>query len=32
MSQLTRLIRNERHAFARINEGREAIGLTRLKS
>jgi hypothetical protein len=32
MSQLTRLIRNERHAFARINVGREAIGLTRLKS
>jgi hypothetical protein len=32
MSQLTRLIRNERHAFARINEGREAIGLSRLKS
>jgi hypothetical protein len=32
MSQLTRLVRNERHAFARINEGREAIGLTRLRS
>jgi hypothetical protein len=32
MSQLTRLIRHERHAFARINEGREAIGLTKLKS
>lgn len=32
MSQLTRLIRNERHAFALINTGREAIGLTRLRS
>jgi hypothetical protein len=32
MSQLTRLIRQERHAFARINEGREAIGLSKLKS
>jgi len=32
MSQLTRLIRHERHAFARINEGREAIGLSRLRS
>lgn len=32
MSQLTRLIRHERHAFALINGGREAIGLTRLRS
>ena len=32
MSQLTRLIRHERHAFAKINEGREAIGLSKLKS
>lgn len=32
MSQLTRLIRHERHAFARVNEGREACGLARLRS
>lgn len=32
MSQLTRLIRHERHAFALVNSGREAIGLTRLRS
>ncbi len=32
MSQLTRLVRHERHAFARINECREAIGLSHLKS
>jgi hypothetical protein len=32
MSQLTRLVRHERHAFARINEAREAIGLPKLRS
>jgi hypothetical protein len=32
MSQLTRLIRHERHAFALVNEGREAIGLPKLRS
>jgi hypothetical protein len=32
MSQLTRLIRHERHAFAKVNEGREAVGLSKLKS
>ena len=32
MSQLSRLIRHERHAFAKVNEGREACGLTRLRS
>jgi hypothetical protein len=32
MSQLTRLIRHERHAFALINDGREACGLARLRS
>lgn len=32
MSQLTRLIRHERHAFALVNEGRERIGLARLRS
>lgn len=32
MSQLTRLLRHERHAFARINEGREACGLSKLRS
>ncbi|MFZ9914415.1 MAG: peptide chain release factor family protein [Phycisphaerales bacterium] len=32
MSQLTRLVRNDRRAFARINEGREAIGLPKLRS
>ncbi len=31
MSQLARLIRHEKHAFAYVNEGREAIGLPRLK-
>jgi hypothetical protein len=32
MSQLSRLIRHERHAFARINAGREAVGLRPLRS
>ena len=32
MSQLTRLVRHERHAFARINEARESFGLARLRS
>jgi hypothetical protein len=32
MSQLTRLIRHERHAFALVNAGRTKIGLTTLKS
>jgi hypothetical protein len=32
MSQLTRLVRSERHAFARINECREEIGLPHLRS
>lgn len=32
MSQLTRLIRHEKHAFALINQGREKIGLSRLRS
>ena len=32
MSQLSRLIRHERHAFAKVNEGREACGRTRLRS
>jgi hypothetical protein len=32
MSQLTRLIRHQRHAFALVNDGREAIGLTKLRS
>lgn len=32
MSQLSRLIRHEKHAFARLNEGREACGLPRLRS
>lgn len=31
MSQLARLVRHERHAFAMVNEGREATGLPRLK-
>lgn len=31
MSQLARLIRHEKHAFALVNEGREARGLPRLK-
>ncbi len=32
MSQLTRLVRHERHAFSLINAGREKIGLTKLRS
>lgn len=32
MSQLTRLIRHERHAFALVNDGREAVGLAKLRS
>ena len=32
MSELTRLIRHERHAFALVNEAREAIGLAKLRS
>ena len=32
MSQLTRLLRHERHAFALVNDGREAVGLARLRS
>jgi hypothetical protein len=32
MSQLTRLIRHERHAFALVNDGREATGLAKLRS
>ena len=32
MSQLTRLIRHERHAFALVNEGREKVGLGKLRS
>lgn len=32
MSQLTRLVRHERHAFALVNAGREKIGLQRLRS
>ncbi len=32
MSQLTRLIRHEKHAFSLVNEGREKTGLTRLRS
>ncbi|MEI7878818.1 MAG: peptide chain release factor-like protein [Planctomycetota bacterium] len=31
MSQLTRLIRHERHAFALVNAGREATGLAQLR-
>jgi hypothetical protein len=31
MSQLARLIRHDKHAFAFVNEGREATGLPRLK-
>jgi hypothetical protein len=31
MSQLARLIRHERHAFAKVNDGRERCGLPRLK-
>jgi hypothetical protein len=32
MSQLTRLIRHERHAFAVVNEGRARTGLAKLRS
>lgn len=32
MSQLSRLIRHEKQAFARINQGREECGLPRLRS
>lgn len=32
MSQLTRLLRHEKHVFARVNEGRESVGLPRLRS
>lgn len=32
MSQLTRLIRHERHAFALVNAGRESTGLAKLRS
>lgn len=32
MSQLTRLIRQEKHAFARLNEGRKSVGLPPLRS
>lgn len=32
MSQLSRLIRHEKHAFAQVNAGREACGLPRLRS
>lgn len=32
MSQLSRMIRHERHAFARVNAGREAVGLRPLRS
>lgn len=32
MSQLTRLIRHEKHAFAAINEGRAKVGLAKLRS
>jgi hypothetical protein len=32
MSQLTRLIRHERHAFALVNDGRESTGLAKLRS
>ncbi|MFO0828549.1 MAG: peptide chain release factor-like protein [Phycisphaerales bacterium] len=32
MSQLTRLVRHERHAFALLNEGREKVGLAKLRS
>ena len=32
MSQLSRLVRHHPPAFAAINEGREAIGLPRLRS
>ncbi|MDA1007822.1 MAG: peptide chain release factor-like protein [Planctomycetota bacterium] len=32
MSQLTRLVRHEKHAFAMLNEGREQVGLVKLRS
>ena len=32
MSQLTRLLRQEAHVLARVNEGRESVGLPRLRS
>lgn len=32
MSQLARLIRHEKHAFAALNAGRESVGLPRLRS
>jgi len=32
MSQLSRLINHDRHAFARVNAGREAVGLRPLRS
>jgi hypothetical protein len=32
MSQLSRLVRHQRHAFALVNEGRERCGLVRLRS
>ena len=31
MSQLAKLVRHHKHAFARVNEGREATGLNALK-
>ncbi|MDZ4832141.1 MAG: peptide chain release factor-like protein [Phycisphaerae bacterium] len=32
MSQLTRLVRHQKHAFALLNQGREKIGLSKLRS
>lgn len=32
MSQLTRLVRHEKHAFSLVNQGRERIGLAKLRS
>ena len=32
MSQLTRLLRQEQHVLARVNDGRESVGLPRLRS
>jgi hypothetical protein len=32
MSQLTRLLRQEAHVLARVNQGRESVGLPRLRS
>jgi hypothetical protein len=32
MSQLTRLVRHEKHAFALVNQGREKVGLAKLRS